>query len=68
MASSPIEIETHVFTAPDGGRLAWHETGTGRPVILIHGLFSNAQTNWIKYGHAAKLAANGGKLPADIKI
>lgn len=48
--------------APDGGRLAWHETGAGRPVVLIHGLFSNAQTNWIKYGHAAKLAATGRRV------
>jgi len=62
LASSLTEIETHFFTAPNGGQLAWHETGAGRPVILIHGLFSNAQTNWIKYGHAAKLAAKGRRV------
>jgi len=37
--------------------MAWHETGEGRPLLLIHGLFSNARINWVKYGHAAKLAA-----------
>ena len=28
------------FTAPDGIALAWHEMGEGRPVLLLHGLFS----------------------------
>jgi pimeloyl-ACP methyl ester carboxylesterase len=44
--------------------MVFHEMGPadGRPVILIHGLFSNAQTNWIKYGHAAKLAAKGRRV------
>jgi pimeloyl-ACP methyl ester carboxylesterase len=62
LANSPIDLTTHFVEAPYGGRLAWHETGSGRPVMLIHGLFSNAQTNWIKYGHAAKLAARGRRV------
>jgi len=49
----------HHFTAADGERIAWHELGEGRPVVLLHGLFSNAQTNWVRYGHAAALAARG---------
>lgn len=53
---------THFFTAPDGVRLAWHELGEGRPVVLIHGLFSNAFTNWIRYGHAAAIAAKGFRV------
>jgi pimeloyl-ACP methyl ester carboxylesterase len=28
-------------------------------VILLHGLFSSAQVNWIKFGTAAQLAAAG---------
>jgi pimeloyl-ACP methyl ester carboxylesterase len=28
-------------------------------VLLLHGLFSNAETNWIKFGHAAVIAAAG---------
>ncbi|MBO9623455.1 MAG: alpha/beta fold hydrolase [Sphingomonas sp.] len=36
--------------------------GEGRPVVLIHGYFSTAQVNWIKYGHAAKLAARGFRV------
>jgi len=51
--------ETHRFASFDGAELAWHEMGGGRPVVLIHGYFSNAQVNWIKYGHAAKIAAAG---------
>ena len=42
----------HRWTASDGVELAWHELGEGRPVILLHGLFSDAQMNWIKFGHA----------------
>lgn len=53
---------THHFTAPDGETLAWHELGAGRPLILIHGYFSNATVNWIKYGHAATLAARGFRV------
>ena len=59
MASSPIR---HSFAAPDGVELAWHELGEGRPAVLLHGLFSNAPTNWIRYGHAAEIAGRGVRL------
>ena len=36
-----------------------HRLGRGRPVILLHGLFSDAQTNWIRFGHAQRLADEG---------
>jgi pimeloyl-ACP methyl ester carboxylesterase len=55
-------MPTHFFTASDGVELAWHELGEGRPVLLLHGLFSDAQTNWIKFGHAAAIAANGFRV------
>jgi pimeloyl-ACP methyl ester carboxylesterase len=54
--------ETHFFAAPDGVELAWTEMGEGRPVVLIHGYFSTAAINWIKYGHAAKLADRGFRV------
>jgi pimeloyl-ACP methyl ester carboxylesterase len=57
-----MQISQHNFTAPDGTCLAWHEMGEGRPAILIHGLFSSAFVNWIKYGHAARIAARGVRL------
>ncbi len=59
MASSPTR---HSFTAADGAELVWHELGQGRPLVLIHGLFSNADTNWIKFGHTATLAARGFRV------
>jgi pimeloyl-ACP methyl ester carboxylesterase len=50
------------FAAADGVGLAWHETGEGRPVLLLHGLFSDANTNWIRFGHAAEIAARGFRV------
>lgn len=47
------------FASFDGTRIAIHSEGEGRPVILLHGLFSSAHMNWIKWGHAARLAAAG---------
>jgi pimeloyl-ACP methyl ester carboxylesterase len=53
---------THFWTASDGVELAFHEVGKGRPVILLHGLFSDAQMNWIKFGHAERIAAAGFRV------
>ena len=47
-----MNIQVHHFTAPDGTKLAWHELGEGPPVLLLHGLFSDARTNWIRFGRA----------------
>ncbi|HEU4957206.1 MAG TPA: alpha/beta hydrolase [Sphingomicrobium sp.] len=52
----------HRWTARDGVELAWHEVGEGRPVILMHGLFSDAQMNWIKFGHADRIASEGFRV------
>lgn len=43
----------------DGAPLAVHRLGAGRPALLLHGLFSDAQTNWIRFGHAQRLADAG---------
>jgi pimeloyl-ACP methyl ester carboxylesterase len=53
---------TESFTAADGVRLAWHELGEGRPVVLIHGYFSSADMNWIRFGHAAAIAREGFRV------
>ena len=42
-----------------GARLAVHRIGSGRPLVLLHGLFSSAAMNWIKFGHSACLAEAG---------
>jgi pimeloyl-ACP methyl ester carboxylesterase len=62
VASSPTDLPVHRFTAADGVELAWRELGEGRPLVLIHGLFSNAQTNWVRYGHAALIAQHGFRV------
>lgn len=43
----------------DGVELAVHHMGEGRPVLLLHGLFSSAQMNWIRFGHAQMLVDAG---------
>lgn len=59
---SPTEPEPSFFYAEDGTHLAYYEMGEGPAVVLIHGLFSNAWTNWIRYGHAAKIVDAGFRL------
>ena len=56
-----MQATNHHFTAPDGQSIAWHEMGDpeGRAVVLLHGLFSNGFTNWIRYGHAEAIAGQG---------
>ena len=56
------EPTVHFWTASDDVELAWHELGEGRPVVLLHGLFSDAQMNWIKFGHASRIAAEGFRV------
>jgi pimeloyl-ACP methyl ester carboxylesterase len=56
------EVTTHHWTASDGVELAWREIGEGRPVILLHGLFSDANMNWIKFGTASRIAAEGFRV------
>ena len=52
-------MTTEFFDSFDGTRLALHRHGAGRPFVLLHGLFSSAQMNWIKWGHHEAIAAQG---------
>ena len=52
-------MRSETFAGFDGAALAVHRLGEGRPVILLHGLFSDAQTNWLRFGHAQRLADAG---------
>jgi pimeloyl-ACP methyl ester carboxylesterase len=47
------------FSSHSGTRLAVHRFGAGRSLILLHGLFSSAEVNWIKYGTATRLCDAG---------
>ena len=52
-------MNTDIISGHGDAKLAVHRLGAGRPVLLLHGLFSSAEVNWIKFGHAAKLAEAG---------
>ena len=52
-------VRTQFVAGFGGARLAVHRLGKGPPVLLLHGLFSSAQVNWIKFGHAERLAQAG---------
>ena len=52
-------MNTERFASFDGTELALHRAGAGQPLVLLHGLFSNADMNWIKWGHAGAIAAAG---------
>ena len=53
------ELRSDRIKSFDGTELAVHRLGEGRPVLLLHGLFSSAQMNWIRFGHAGRVAAAG---------
>ena len=57
-----IEPATHTFQAADGLTLAYHEVGSGRPVVLLHGYISAALDTWVRSGAAAGLVAAGRRL------
>jgi len=52
-------MHSKTFASFDGTQLAVMVMGEGRPLVLVHGLFSSAEMNWIKFGHAAKLVESG---------
>ena len=52
-------LQIHRFASFDGSKIAYRELGEGRPVVLLHGYFSDALTNWVRFGHAAAIAARG---------
>lgn len=57
-----IDLPVQYFQGRDGARLAYREQGEGRPLVLIHGYFSTARVNWLRYGHAGKLAELGFRV------
>ncbi|MET9486186.1 alpha/beta hydrolase [Nocardia sp. NPDC006630] len=49
------------FTGRDGVELAWHEIGSGRPLILLPG-FGGVGSLMLEYGPARLLAAQGHRV------
>jgi len=62
MVSAMNDPPIHYFRGRDGAALAFREIGEGRPLVLIHGYFSTAAVNWIRYGHARTLAERGYRV------
>lgn len=62
MVTDTVDLPVRYFLARDGQTLAYREMGEGRPLILIHGFFSTATVNWIRYGHGARIAARGFRV------
>ena len=54
-----MELTSSTLPGFDGAPLAMHRMGAGRAVVMLHGLFSSAEMNWIKWGHAQLLAEAG---------
>jgi len=62
MATNSNDLPISHFLGRDGSKLVYREMGEGRPLVLIHGFFSTATVNWVRYGHAAKIAALGYRV------
>ena len=62
METNPTDVTARYFRGQDGLTLAYRELGQGRPLVLIHGFFSTGTVNWLRYGHAAHIAASGYRV------
>jgi pimeloyl-ACP methyl ester carboxylesterase len=62
MRSRLLELPVRHFAGSDGARLAYRELGHGTPVVLLHGFCSTAMVNWVRYGHAERIAAAGHRV------
>jgi pimeloyl-ACP methyl ester carboxylesterase len=54
-------VTVSFFPGRDGARLAYQEVGDGRPLVLLHGLLSDA-TLWQRHGQARTIAARGFRV------
>jgi pimeloyl-ACP methyl ester carboxylesterase len=57
-----VDLPIRHFQGRDGAELAYREVGEGRPLVLIHGYFSTATVNWVRYGHVSTIAARGYRV------
>lgn len=57
-----VDLAVHRFASFDGQQIAWRELGAGPPVLLLHGLFSHGEMNWLRFGHAQAVADAGFRV------
>jgi pimeloyl-ACP methyl ester carboxylesterase len=50
-----------------GVPISWVEAGEGEPVLLVHGLYSNAELNWVLPGTFAMLAEHHRVIAPDLR-
>ncbi len=55
-AAPPPEAWTLRIDSFDGVRIAYRSMGVGKPLLMLHGLFSSGTANWIAPGVAERLA------------
>ena len=63
-ADTPIQSGT--FDSA-GVRISYIEAGTGQPVVLVHGLYSSAQINWVLPGTFKMLAPHYHVIALDLR-
>src|SRR3984957_17011777 len=56
------DIRMRYFQAGDGVQLAYREMREPRHVLWMSHRFSTAVVNWVRYGHAALIAAQGHRV------
>lgn len=56
-------MDAYRFAGRDGVELACHETGSGRPLVLLHG-FMGAGSHMLDHGRTGELAEQGYRLIA----
>lgn len=61
-----VSSETRFVTSPDGTRIAYSVTGTGTPLVLLHG-GGHTQQNWHKAGYTTRLAAGFTVIAIDLR-
>lgn len=61
------EPKSGKFTASDGVKIHYLETGAGTPVVLIHGYTGTAEGNWFTNGVAAALAKTHRVIAIDCR-
>src|SRR5262245_35470453 len=66
LAASAADVAPHTFDSA-GVRIAYVEAGSGEPVVLVHGLYSSAEMNWVLPGTFARLAEHRHVIALDLR-
>lgn len=60
----PRALATSTFASFDGCTLAYHEAGSGAPVVLLHGFAADTARNWVEPGVLDALCDAGRRVVA----